>query len=192
MIPAASVVRGDFAMLLISPYGIERELVALLRAGFKIVGQTWTALREEAGRIAMLHLPGLVERTRTSRSAATDGGEVDSWIDLTEERCGATQHRALVDAVILVDRVRRPVARLTPVERNVAVAALRSAWPITDLHPHRRHGEMAAKLAQQCSVFEIQLSSRTDDLLAMIKQMRHPARSIEVTLNPQFRRKVPA
>jgi len=67
MLPAVAVARGRFGLLMISPFAIERELAALIRAGYKIVGQQWTALREEDGRVAMLHLPGLVERVAPPR-----------------------------------------------------------------------------------------------------------------------------
>jgi hypothetical protein len=186
MIPAASVVRGEFAMLLICPFGIEPELAALMRAGFKIIGQQWTALREEDGRIALLHLPGVVERVAPPRlRAASDqtkdgspflSGSVPAshcmWIDLTAEHCGATQHHAFVDAVVIIDRARRPLPALKPVARTSAQPTLRSAWPIVELHPQRRHGQVPAKLAQQCPLFECQLSRHPDDLLAMIDQIR--------------------
>src|SRR5581483_10770081 len=60
LLPGISVARSGWGMLLISPFSIELELSALVRAGFKVIGQHWTILREEDNRVAMLHLPGQI------------------------------------------------------------------------------------------------------------------------------------
>ena len=180
LIPAASVARGDFGMLLIAPFGIAPELSALIRAGFKIIGQQWSALREEAGRIAMLSIPGQVERE-------------GRWIDLSREYCGATRDCAMLNAIILVDRGRRAIPSIRPIAPGEAMTALRSHWPIIELHPQRRYSQMCAQLAQRCAIFECRLSRRGDDLLAIIEQMQDGSqlrreRTTEVLLDPHLKR----
>jgi hypothetical protein len=174
MIPAASVARGDFAMLIIAPFGIEPELLALIRAGFKIIGQQWTALREEDGRIAMLHLPGIVQRSAPPRLRTSAFGDLDSScarVDLAGEHCGTIQNHAFADGVVIVEPGRRPTPSIRPVLRGAALPALRSAWPIVELHPQRRHSTMPARLAQHCSVFTAHLSRSGEDFLTTISTM---------------------
>ncbi|MCS7034848.1 MAG: hypothetical protein NZ561_12770, partial [Phycisphaerae bacterium] len=61
LVPAVGLSRGGLGVLIISPFGIEPELSVLLEAGWSLIGSRWTALREEDGRVAMLHLPGGLE-----------------------------------------------------------------------------------------------------------------------------------
>jgi hypothetical protein len=62
LVPAASVARGNWGALLLCPYPIERELTLLVRHGYRLIGQRWTAIVERGGRPVLLHMPGWVER----------------------------------------------------------------------------------------------------------------------------------
>jgi hypothetical protein len=148
-----------------------------------------------------MHLPGRVERISPPRlrAAATSGGSVKAgWVDLAAEHCGITQRHAFADAVLLIDRVRRPAPMLKPIPSAAALPLLRTAWPIIELHPRRRHGQVITALAQQCALFECQLSRSTDDLLIMIDSIQQSIRSrgrnarLEVTVNPALRHRVSA
>ena len=57
LLPAVSVVRDGFAVLLICPFGVEAELTAMSAGGYKIIGQRWTALRQEEGRLGCCACP---------------------------------------------------------------------------------------------------------------------------------------
>jgi hypothetical protein len=186
LVPAVAVAREDLAFLILAPFSIEPEIVALVDAGFRIIGQRWTALREEDGRVAMLHLPGCVERLIPPHLRSTTDYSVTELADLELEHPGSTRLHAFCDAVILVEPSRRPVAAYRQLSRGNAAGAIRRAWPIADLHPQRRLGQLPARLAQQCRCYEIQLSRRGSDLLRMIDPLRNgsPAPGMTVTLHP--------
>ena len=94
-------------------------------------------------------------------------------IDLLAQHPLAMQHHAFCDAVIVIDRGRRPIGSFRAVEKPAALAELRAAWPIQALHPLRRPGQLAAKLAQQVPVYSLQLSRDPKDLLRLLDDM-HP------------------
>ena len=104
LVPAVSVVRDGFGVLLMSDLSLELELTALLSAGYKIVGQRWTGLREEEqGKIAMLHLPGhILEKASpiapNNRSAAPlEGLSVPSTGRIqTRPVAGAAKHETFL------------------------------------------------------------------------------------------------
>lgn len=160
MLPAAGVVRGNLGMLIISAFSIEPELTALLRAGFRLVGQRWSALRDENGRIQMLHLPGTVERSH------------QAMVDLEGEFPGAAIGQAQCDTVVLIEPGRRPSPHLRRVGTHNALPALRRAWPIVELHPNRLNGQMPAKLARRCQVYSARLTDRPQDLLDQLEAAR--------------------
>jgi hypothetical protein len=192
LLPAVSAVRNGFAFLLLCPFDPAPELTALARAGYKIIGQRWTAVREEDGRLALLHLPGRVERgmgpASLSRLAGDRGGAgADSnWLDLNTLYPGSAQHHAFCDAVLVADAGRRPHARSRELEPADALHLLRQAWPIVELHPNRRHSALPLKLSQQCRCAEVQLSRDSSELLQLLEGVRdgtqpsslHPAAQV--------------
>lgn len=177
LLPAASAVKDGWAVLLVSPFGAEPELSALVRDGWRIIGQQWTALREEEDRVALLHLPGAVERFTGPRLRSTAEPAGD-WVDLCAHNPGSRQNHAFCDAVLIAEPGRRPRAHLRRAEPRNALCALRRGWPILDLHPHRRYGHLPGKLAQHCQVAEVQLSRDPRDLLALLESLRrNPGRT---------------
>ena len=187
LLPAASAVRNGFAFLLLCPFGAGPELTALARAGYKIIGQRWTAVREEDGRLALLHVPGRVERAAgaaaapspvTFHAAVRPGGRADAqWLDLNAQFPGSAQHHAFCDAVLVADPARRARAGSVELEPPEALHLLRQSWPIVELHPHRRHGTLPLKLSQQCRCLEVQLSRNSAELLQLLEGLRSPAAS---------------
>jgi hypothetical protein len=69
--PAVSVARDGWGVLLLGGVGLEPELRALLNAGYKLLGQRWTALREEEERVAMLGMPLPSQRAPSWRGDST-------------------------------------------------------------------------------------------------------------------------
>lgn len=197
LLPAVSVARNGWGMLIISHTNIEMELRALLRAGFRVVGQQWTALREEDGRIAMLHLPGLVEHLPPPqlRGAAKPQASLQ-WIDLCAELPGSTQHHAFCDAVLVIESGRRAMPSIRPVNRSSTTTVLRDNWPIVELHPQRRPSAMAGRLASRCRVFSATLSRRPEDLLKQLDLLRYGRTfqdgKVEVQMGPGVRKQIPA
>lgn len=168
LLPAASVVRNGLGLLLLSPLGLAPELTALVRAGYRVIGQRWSALRERDGRIEMLHLPGMVERPISPRMRLP--GERDAtptWTDLAHEHCGCELSHGTCDGVFVIARGRRPTAHLRRVGDS-ALDVIRSGWPIEELHPLRRHGQLPAKLAARCTCYEVALSRDPNDLLGLM------------------------
>jgi hypothetical protein len=176
LLPSVSVVRDGWAVMIICPFTLEAELVAMIRAGYKVIGQRWTCLREEEGRLALLHLPGVVERSFVPRlrAASTEGsGASDrAWVDLSNEYLGSWQNHAFCDAVLIADGGRRGTARLRDVAPDAALETLRHAWPLVELHPQRRHSHLPTKLAQHARVCELQLSRSPAELLDLLATLR--------------------
>ena len=184
LLPAVSAVRDGWAVLILCPFALEAELVALICAGYKIIGQRWTAVREEDGRLALMHLPGRVERAGIPRSRASqEGGACGSWVDLTDEHVRSRQSHAFCDVVLVADGSRHATAlgrQLHP--DGAALDLLRGAWPMPELHPQHGHAEVAVKLVRHTRVCELQLSRRPQDLLAVLDTLHrtspwHPAGS---------------
>jgi len=175
MIPnATAVVRDGWGALILCPFSLEPELSTLARAGFRIVGQNWTALREESGKIAMLHMPGTVERMTPRPPGIVSAHETGTHrVDLTSEFCGSGCEMAWCDAVLLIAPGRRPLPNLRAITQANAVGALRRSWPITELHPHRRQGQLPARMAQKCRVFDAQLSRNPQDILSLMDTARY-------------------
>jgi hypothetical protein len=173
LVPAASVVRDDWGVLLVPQGSIEPELTELIRAGYRVVGPRWSILREEGGRMAMLRLPGKLERSREPRFAPRGTRGAAEWIDLTAEFCGAAAEHAWCDAVILIDRSRKPVAHIKSLARTNALVTLRRAWPGLQLHSQRRLSQLQARLARQCKCFEARFSRQPQDVLRLIDDARH-------------------
>ena len=173
LLPAVSVVRDGWAVMIVCPFTLEAELVAMIRAGYKIIGQRWTALREEDGRLALLHLPGMVERSFVPRLRSISGAEADAaWVDLSRDYLGSWQNHAFCDAVLVTDGGRRNCAAIRDVEPANALEVLRRSWPLVEIHPQRKFGQLPQKLAQQTRVCELQLSRSPRDLLDQLAQLR--------------------
>ena len=173
IVPAAAVSLAGKCFLIISPYGIEQELTALIRGGYRVIGQSWTAIREESGRFSLMHLPGHVERA-VPPGMRLASEPVPTWIDLMEEHINAEAHKGWCDAILIVDSGRRPQASLRPLDRGRASQVLRSAWPIFELHPNRRHGQLPARLGQKVPCYQLHLSRQPKDLLKMLGTLPIP------------------
>lgn len=176
LVPAAAVARDGFALLLISNVNLMRELQALARSGFKIVGQRWVALREEDGRIGMLQMPGVVENI-LGDDHETGLCRATSYTDLLDTFLGAGIHHAFCDAAILVNAGRRGEPSLTRLEGDDAIGAVRRRWPIVELHPVRAQG-LSYRLAHVCPVHTLQLGRdplATVDLLGKLRYQPHRA-----------------
>jgi hypothetical protein len=183
LLPAASVARNGLGILLLSPLGLAPELSALVRAGWRVIGQRWTALRERDGNVEMLHLPGLIERPVSPRMRLTTSAAEPSssaWMDLAHDHCGCELSRGTCDGVFVISRGRRPTAHLRQLHED-ALDAIRAGWPIEELHPLRRYGQLPAKLASKCAAYEVALSRDPHDLLALMGALPQRGTGITVT-----------
>lgn len=167
LIPAATVNRNGWGLLILSPFNVEPELTALVKSGFRIVGQRWSALRDENSKITALHMPGQIERTVNLAN-----GTGSSFINLEDEFVGSSADRGACDTIVLVEPGRRPTPYLRLIPASNALPALRRAWPIVELHPHRVHGQLPAKISRRCKVYTARLSRRPQDLLAMLEHAK--------------------
>jgi hypothetical protein len=185
LLPAVSAVRDGWAVMILCPFTLEPELVALVRAGYKVIGQRWTAVREEDGRLALLHLPGAVERSSVPRLRSPSGGgggggvgpdgaggREGEWIDLSHEYLGSWQNHAFCDAVLVAEGGRRAAPAVRDLDPADALGVLRRAWPVAELHSQRRHAQLPARIAHAARVCELRLSCRPTDLLSLLDDLR--------------------
>jgi len=122
-----------------------------------------------------------IERESSPRLRDASLGPASRWVDLTSEHCGIAQPHAFCDAVLVIEPGRRPNAHVTEVAAQRATDTVRRAWPITELHPFRKHGQLPMKLSQRCRAWQGQLSRRAEDLLVLLDSIRSPACSAMVT-----------
>jgi hypothetical protein len=172
LLPAISVARGGWGAMIFSSFGIEPELSALARNGYQIIGQRWTAVREEDGQVAMLHIPGWVERQSAPRLRYLGAEAQVGRLDLTREFAGAFQHHAFCNVALITEPGRRPLAHLRDLSHSAAINVLKRSWPLVDLHPQRRAGQLPPKLALHCRCAELQLSRDPQDLLRLLEGIR--------------------
>src|SRR5258705_3335047 len=101
LVPAVSVVRGGWGLLLLSPFSLEPELGRMIKCGWRVIGQRWTALREREGTIEMLYMPGVVEKAKSLMLRRRGTGSAIKWIDLEQDFRGCAERSALCHAVIM-------------------------------------------------------------------------------------------
>ncbi len=180
LLPAVSVARDGWAALVLSPFGLEPELNVLVDAGYGVIGQRWTAVREEEGRVALMHLPGWVERQAAPRlrylgldtpaGGATAGGM--DRVDLTAGRPAAALNHAFCSVVLVAEPGRRPAAHLRDLPTAAAANMLRRSWPLADLQPARKAVQLSRNLPKRCRCAELQLSREPTDLLRLLDGVR--------------------
>jgi hypothetical protein len=178
LLPAMSAVRDGWAVLILGAGGLGPELSAMLEAGYRLIGQRWTAVREEEGRLALLHLPGRVERAGPrfgGASLGACGAGASAWMDLTGGQPHSHQNHAFCDAVLVAAPGRRPCPAVRDLPPSEALALLRKSWPIAELHPTRRSGPLPGKLARLCRCAEVQLSRDPRDLPALLELLHDGA-----------------
>ena len=184
LLPAASVARDGWGVLIICPFTIEPELEFPVGAGARLIGQRWTAARFDDGRVELLHMPGMVERSLPPRLRQPMLDCSEQWVDVTADDPQAIVNHGFCDFVLLVEPGRRTRAAVQELSRAEAQEALRFAWPILEVHPTRRSGALSCRLAQTCRCAQVQLSRKPGDLMALIDSMiaTAPAAAPSLTL----------
>ena len=194
LLPAASAVKDGWAALLLCPFNLEPELTVLLNHGYRLIGQRWTAVRAEEDRLALLHVPGWVERPAGPRlriagshsfeaggdpsapGGSANPGSADhsfaehGYTDLMAEHRGGGQSHAFCDAVVVVEPGRRARPNVRDVPAPAASPLLRRSWPVVELGGGGR-SELASKLAGECRCAEAQLSRDPRDLPALLDSL---------------------
>ena len=171
LVPAISVVRDGFGVLLVAPFSLESELRVLVQAGYRIISQRWTAVRDQAGQLELLQSSGATERAYSPIGRKTTTLGLSRWVDLCEE-LNCQESRASCNAVIIADPGRRGTAHMHQLASLPAADALRAYWPIADLRPNGRGPELALKLANRSHCCQIQLSRNPADLLVLLEAVR--------------------
>jgi hypothetical protein len=182
MLPAISAVRDGWGVLILSGLGLRAELSTMMRAGYRLVGERWTALREEDGRVAMLHMPAGTSREGSALDVGCSMLSVERSLEVSSGTSNVQRDRYLMpepyvnhafcDAVVLVSAVRRTRPRLVELPRAEATSVLRRAWPMPELHPQRRHSPMARLLARRCVVAEARLTQQRHDILWLLESLQ--------------------
>ena len=190
LIPAVSIARQGWGCLILCPFGIEPELKLLMRNGYRIIGQRWTILREEDGRIAMLNMPGVVDAMTVPelRALGRHADRSNDLLDLTLEFPGSGLNHAFCDSVIVVEPGRRTRAQLRPLSGTSTMLRLRRSWPIVDLQPARQANQLPPKLARLCQCAEVQLCRDPSALLPLLDKLRRDVTSpVQLSLYVQRR-----
>lgn len=176
MLPAASVAHRGRGVLLVSPFSLEPELAAILDAGHGLIGQRWTAVREEDGRPLLLSMPGRIERAPAPQLRSRAGAILSispqqaEWVDLAavaQTKC----NYSWCDVIFVVEPGRRAVPRITPLTGASATAAIRRAWPMPDVGQANRQAQLATRLGQQCRVYQIELSRDPRAVLRLLDEL---------------------
>ena len=194
LLPAVSVARDGWAALIVSPFGIEPELRVLVDAGYAIIGQRWTAVRAEDGRVALLHLPGWVERSVAPRlrHLGLEAPAVDSRVDLTAANPLAGQHHGFCSVVLIAEPGRRPAAHLRDLPTAAAANMLRRSWPLVDLQPDRKAVQLSRQLPRHCRCAELQLGREPTDLLRLLDGVRPRQRATPTAAPAPMSLRLPA
>jgi hypothetical protein len=199
LLPAISVENNGWGALIVAPYGIAGELECLLRSGYRLIGQHWTALRPIGNRVSLMHLPGKV------RMAAKPGAIFDSfrrisigsrcnWRDLSAEFPAHNSHRAWCQAVFIVTPGRRSMTRGRDAVGPDAIQLLRHSWPIIELPINRRRQSDAASLLAKNSIcMSVELSRTAANFVHLMESVRlrrqiaKPMTKVQVSINPIIR-----
>lgn len=182
LLPAMSIVRGGWGALVLAGFSLEPELSRLIRSGYRLVGQRWTAIREEDGRIELLHVPGVVDRAALPAPRRGLFGPSSHWVDLNREHAGTLANHAFCDQVLVVEPGRRAKAHAAHLKPHEAQDLLRMNWPIVDIHPSRRGSQLAVRMALQCRCADVQLSRNPDDLVLLLESLRKGSPRPELTI----------
>lgn len=166
LVSAASVALDDFGLLLLASCDMEPELSCLAAAGYDIIGQRWTALREEDGRVSMLRMPGLTERLAAPHRVGTPAAT--AWLDLAPDG----RHHAFCSATLLVEPGRRTLADIAPLNQAAGQAHLKRRWPMPELTAAKRPVNWAHKLALAAPVCEARLARDPARFARMIELYR--------------------
>ncbi len=187
LIPAISVERAGWGALILSPYSITGEISRLLRAGYRVIGQRWTALVPQYGRIVLRHVPGVVE-SFDARSKLI--GRETAWIDLAVQHPWSAAQLCSCDAVIVIAPGRRGTSRGHVVAPAESQALLRRHWPLSELPLNRsRVQPTISALAAQSLCMSLQLSKHADEFLQLLEFARHRSASkIQVSIRGALRR----
>jgi hypothetical protein len=190
IVPASSVVYRGRGVLILSPFNLEPELSMLALAGHGLISQRWTALREEDGRTVLLNLPGRVERSPVPQLRSRLRIELTSstgpeWMDLATQAATVCPY-AWCDAALIIDPGRRATASSKLLTGASAVAALRRAWPVTELTSAQGHAQLARRLVQSAVVCQVELSRDPRALLRLLESIpltdTDRRRSVEATV----------
>ncbi len=187
LVPAISVERGGWGALIVSPYSITAEIARLVRAGYRVIGQRWTALVRQHNRIVLRRMPGVVESLETAHKSI---GRETAWIDLTAKNPWQTAELSSCDAVIVVASGRRCKSQGRVIETSESRALLRRYWPMTELPLNRsRVQQTITTLSSQCLCLSLQLSSRPDEFLQLVEFARQrTATKVQVAITGALRR----
>ena len=159
LIPAASFGRNGRGVLLLSRADVTPELLALPQSGIGIIGQRWTALREEGdGSIALLPVPGrTLSRSNQSRSLAGDAPDAFDAAALLA--CGP----ARCGLVLLAEPMRRLQGSSSPLNPVAAAREIGLAWPVPPIG-NAKANTLPTGLAKRCPIHRLSLGRDGSDL----------------------------
>ena len=181
LMPAVSLERGGWAALVVAPYPITSEISRAIRAGYRVIGQRWTALLRKSDRIVLRHVPGVMELPRGSGKWI---GKSIEWKDVTGDNPRAAAETAWCDAVVTVGAGRRSRSCGRIVPAHEARGLLRRARTISPLPlDWACLQQCAPALAQRCMCMHVELSRHEEEFLQLLEILRkRTAQRVEVSV----------
>jgi hypothetical protein len=188
LLPAISIERNGWGALILSSFGIGGEVARLVRAGYRIIGQRWTALRLQKNRFVLSPLPGAIEAPLARRGSGLKSAP--TLIDLASTNPWALGETAWCEAVLVVEPGRRTVTRGRVVSADKAAGIIRHVWPLALLPLGKtRLGDTAARLSQQAVCLSMELSRNEDEFVQLVEFARHRSvAKVEVAVSAALRR----
>lgn len=166
LIPAASFGHNGRGVLILSRASLGPELLALPQHGIGIVGQRWTALREEPdGRVSLLAVPGLTSTRQPNRPLSIASDSLDDWFNAST-LLAANQVRC--DLILIAEPMRRARAAAFPLTTAEALRQVKLAWPIPPVGSAGVLNPLPARLARGRSVHRVQLGRDGNDLARLL------------------------
>jgi len=189
LVPAVSIERDGFGVLLLSGFNLLPELDALLRyAGFKLVGQRWTALREDAGRVELLHVPGRIELMILPRRGTLSMPRPGGWVDLHDDHGHTPSPQAFCSTACILEPGRRQTFKATSLRPGAALTTLRDHWPVVDLQPAGRASPLLTGLSRTTPTYKLELSRDPHDLITWLDDLQDQSRPhVTVTVTNPFK-----
>lgn len=187
LLPAISVARDGFGLLILSGMDLETELRTLVQAGYRIIGQRWTALRAEPEGITLCQMPGPMQQSYMAGPWQPMRLLQRSWVDLLGFYLGASRESAPCHAVVITHPGRRSMAFVEPLDRVEAMGYLRAAWPITELSLPGRVSHLIPQLARQSAIYRLQLTNQPREMLDMLADLRdrNSQSSVRSSIHPR-------
>lgn len=164
LIPAVSLVRDGWGVLVLSPYDLTAELSRLTHAGYRVMGARWTAVHTSVAGVTLHRGPEAWSAGVASPGTLTVG---DPWF-------GCRAASSACDCVMIVQPTRRDRVAARSVGAATAHASLQNGWPMYSGRRHAEFTQTLSRLVDRAHIVEAHLARNPNDLLDLLMAARYP------------------